>query len=94
MGQEGPATVDRDHLIASLTAVHTDSDDAVCFDDERYIDWSTTVNHRDTGAGRMFELGNSTEAAQIDLSRAEMVQLHTALTVTLLADADDDTDGM
>lgn len=48
----------------------------------RYIDWSTV---RYNGM-RGFEVGDGNGNVQFDLTRAEMVALHAALTATLLTD--------
>lgn len=72
----------RDQLIASLTAT---TDTAGWFaDDGRYADWSEQL----ADGGRRLEAGTDTEAIQLDLSRADLVALHQALTLTLLADED------
>jgi hypothetical protein len=74
-------TVNRQSLLESLGAIRGDG--AVCFDDERYIDFSAK-----TERGRLFEVGNEDgEAVQVELSRAELVALHGELTRTLLEDA-------
>jgi hypothetical protein len=75
--------MDTDTLIASLTATHTTDDDALYLDDGAYLDWTS----RDTDGGRSFELGDGTDAVCINLTPDQLRQLHTALTLTLLYDA-------
>jgi hypothetical protein len=71
-----------DALIASLTALHTDAEDAVTLDGDGYLDWSIRL----TDGGRQLEVSDGTDAMALDLSRADLVRLHAALTLTLLAD--------
>jgi hypothetical protein len=70
-------------LIASLTAVGEHGawypgDDS----DLRYMDWATRTP---AGDYRM-EVSDGENTAQFDLTRAELVALHTAITLTLLRD--------
>ena len=64
-------------LAASLVAVA--QEDGIRLDDERYFDWS--MPHED---GRSFEIGVDGECVQLDMTRAEMLALHAALTRTLI----------
>lgn len=74
----------REQLIASLTATDDSGWYAQADDDSPYLDWSTQL----ADAGRRLEAGDEDgEAVTLDLTRDELVQLHRALTVTLLADA-------
>ena len=68
-------------LLDSLIAVH---DDGVYLTDVQYIDWSTPAE----GGGRRLEIsGEDGVVTALDLSPAALLQLHAALTATLLADA-------
>lgn len=69
----------REQLIASLTGVKS----AGWYGDEgRYVDWSTR-----TGSGEFqVEVGDGYDAVQLVMTREELVDLHRALTVTLLSE--------
>lgn len=73
--------MDRTALIAALGAV-TDNDALQLGDkdDTRYFDWSIRE-----GDGVRFEIGDDTESVALELTRAEMVELHKRLTLWLLA---------
>jgi hypothetical protein len=66
-------------MIASLTALSTHG---AYFDDDQYLDWSSTID-----GGRRLEVGDGADCVQLELSHAQLVQLHAALTATLLGDA-------
>lgn len=70
----------REQLIASLAAA--DNADVLYLDDDRYLDWSTT---NDTGV--TLEVGDGTDAIQLDMTRDEIAALQQRLTLWLLADA-------
>jgi hypothetical protein len=77
---------EREMLLASLVLVNEDAG-GVYFDydqdyDGRYIDWSCKL----ADGGRQFEVGDGTEGVQLELTRAELVRLHAALTRLLLAE--------
>lgn len=74
-------------LIASLTATQNDTD-AVYLAGNRYFDWSSTVDAGDGITGRIFEVGNGVDTVQLTLNRSEVLRLHAALTLTLLANQD------
>jgi hypothetical protein len=71
--------MDRTALLASLTQIADPT--GVAFDDDRYVDWSTKL---DDGGVRMEAGDGDGNVAQLDLSHAELVELHTALTLYLL----------
>lgn len=68
-----------DEMTAALAALATHG---VYWDEDQYVDWSST-----TDDGRRLEIGDGDECVQLQLSHAQLVQLHAALTATLLADA-------
>lgn len=70
-------------LLDSLTVVHTE--EAVTFDDHRgYIDWSTRHSHD----VRTVEIGDRNgNTVELILTHADLLQLHAALTLTLIRDA-------
>lgn len=72
-------------LAASLAAAGSADSmpDALYFDDTRYADWSIRL---DDGT-RVLELGSlDGDVAQLELTLAEMRQLHAQLTATLIAE--------
>lgn len=78
--------MDREQMIQALGLA---SKGGIDFDGEdedgskgRYIDWSVV---RYSGK-RAFEFGDGYSTAQFDLSRAEVMALHAALTALLLTD--------
>ncbi|GEM_PF-5816094 len=76
------ATTEAEALVASLAALHTTAADGVTFaDDDTYIDWSSSH----VGGARTFEVGDGDDAVQLILTRDDLVRLHAALTLTLLA---------
>lgn len=70
----------REQMIESLALV---AEHSTYFDDGRYFDWTT----RDEDGTRTLEAGDGDDAVQVRMTRDEMLQLHAALTATLLADA-------
>ena len=69
----------REQLLASLTGVKSGG---WYGDDDRYVDWSTR-----TEAGEFqVEVGDGNDAVVLTLSRAELADLHRALTVALLTE--------
>ena len=77
-GLMNDATMDsRQALLESLAAVADAG--AVQLDDDRYIDFSVESEGK-----RMFEVGDGQGTVQLELTRAEMLQLHAALTRTLI----------
>jgi len=68
-------------LIASLTAVSPDAD-GVDFGADGVIDWSTRDGER-----RAFDVSGDVADAVLWLTDDQLRQLHTALTLTLLRDA-------
>lgn len=80
--------MNREQLIATLagTAGHgwyADGDG-----DGRYVDWS----HRRVGGGYVLEVGDANgEAVQLEMTAADLAELHRQLTLTLLADSEPET---
>lgn len=72
----------REQLIASLTAHAPGGWWPSPDDDTRYIDWSV----RNPDGSYQVEVGAGADAVQMEVTRGELVELHRALTITLLAD--------
>jgi hypothetical protein len=71
-------------LLAALL-VNSEDEDAIAYDDSRYIDWSCrTQDQNGQETGRIFELGDDDGATSIELSWAEIERLQRALTLALI----------
>lgn len=69
-------------LIASLTALDSDG---IFFDDEQYIDWSSTDEDEDGNTTNRFEVGDGTDTVVLTLDREQMLALQQRLTAHLLS---------
>jgi hypothetical protein len=69
-------------LIASLTALDSRG---IYFDDEQYMDWSSTEEDEDGNTITRFEVGDDTDSAVLRLDREQLLALQQRLTAHLLS---------
>ena len=69
-------------LIASLAATATDH---IYFDDEQYMDWSSTDEDEDGNKTVRFEVGDGADTAVLNLDRDQLLALQQRLTAHLLS---------